>query len=88
MVPYDALILDAGTTGEEGRLIFERILNEAQRRETTCAGIIILAKEQAEWVPQIATRPDLVVMVRPISLKQLKQKLSELVPVPTQVEGS
>jgi serine/threonine protein kinase len=84
MVPYDALILDAGTTGEEGKLIFERILNEAQRRELSCAGILILAREQAEWAEQIPQRPDLVVMIRPITLKQLRHKLSELVPVPTQ----
>jgi hypothetical protein len=82
MVPYDALILDAGTTGEEGKLIFEKILNEAQRREASCAGILILAREQAEWAEQIASRPDLAVLVRPISLKQLKEKLSQLVPVP------
>ena len=85
MVPYDALILDAGTAGEDGKLIFERILNEAQRRELNCAGILILAREQAEWAEQIAKRPDLAVMIRPITLKQLRQKLAELVPVPPPV---
>src|SRR5260370_6397340 len=84
MVPYDALVLDAGTTGEDGKLIFERILNEAQRRELSCAGILILSREQAEWAADIQKRPDLFVMTRPITLKPLRQKLGELVPVPIQ----
>ncbi|HLN31544.1 MAG TPA: protein kinase [Gemmataceae bacterium] len=80
MVPYDALILDAGTTGEEGRLIFERIMKEAQRRELSCEGILILSEEQAEWAAEVASLPQVAVMVRPITLQRVRQKLQELVP--------
>jgi len=80
MVPYDALILDAGTTGEEGRLIFERIMKEAQRRELSCEGILILSEEQAEWAAEVASLPQVAVMVRPITLQRVRKKLQELVP--------
>src|SRR5262249_23252533 len=47
--PFDALVLDAGTTGEDGMLIFKRILEDADRLGVACAGIVILSEEQAGW---------------------------------------
>jgi CheY-like chemotaxis protein len=78
LTPFDALVLDAGTTGEEGRFLFERIMKEAERQELFCAGILILSEEQAEWVQEITLYPNMAVMVRPLTLKQLHHKLDEL----------
>jgi CheY-like chemotaxis protein len=78
--PFDALVLDAGTTGEEGRFTFERIINEAERKELPCAGILILSEEQADWAGEIHPRPNVAVLVRPLTLKQLHRKLRELMP--------
>ena len=36
-------VLDAGTTGEEGRFTFEHILKDAVRKGVSCAGIMILS---------------------------------------------
>jgi serine/threonine protein kinase len=76
--PFDALIVDCGTTEEDGLLVFERILNEAKRQGTTCAGILILSEEQAHWEQRLADHPHTAVMVRPVTLKGLHRKLSEL----------
>src|SRR5262249_21768716 len=47
--PYDALVVDAGTTGEDGFLVFEHVLTEAGRLGVRCAGILVLSKDQADW---------------------------------------
>jgi serine/threonine protein kinase len=80
--PFDALVLDAGTAGDEGRFIFENIMNEAERQALSCAGILILSEEQAGWAKQIPARSRVAVLVRPLTLKQLRQKLQHLVPLP------
>jgi serine/threonine protein kinase len=77
---YDALVLDAGTTGEEGRYIFERIVDEAERQGLSLRGILILRGEQAHWAKEIEPRDSVAVLVRP-TLKQVYQKLLTLLPV-------
>jgi serine/threonine protein kinase len=79
--PYDALVLDAGTTEEEGPLMFDRILNEADRQGLSCAGILLLNEDQADVTEKIKQRPTTAVFVRPgVTLKSLHRKLQELVP--------
>jgi eukaryotic-like serine/threonine-protein kinase len=78
--PFDALVVDAGTTGEEGLLVFERLMKEAERKQLTCAGILVLSDDQADWAGKIDPHPSAVTMVRPITLKQLHKKLQDLVP--------
>lgn len=76
--PYDGLVIDVGTVGEDGLLVFERIMAEAARQGFPCAGIAMLSEEQADWVRRITARPNVAVLVRPITLKQLHRKLQEL----------
>jgi CheY-like chemotaxis protein len=78
--PFDALILDAGTVGDDGLHVFERVMKEADRRELRCAGIVIFSEEQAPMTDRVASRPNVAVMVRPITIRQLQGKLKELVP--------
>jgi CheY-like chemotaxis protein len=79
--PYDALVVDAGTTEEDGPLVFERILNEADRQGLACVGILLLNEDQAGVTEQIKQRPNTTVFVRPgVTLKSLHRKLQELVP--------
>jgi CheY-like chemotaxis protein len=79
--PFDALVLDAGTTGEEGRLVFEHIMSEAERQALCCAGILILSPEQSDWVQKLSGHARTAVLVRPITLKQVRLKLQHLVPL-------
>ena len=79
--PYDALIVDAETTGEDGRLVFEQVVDEAGRKQFTCAGILILGEEQADLARRIRPRPHMAVLVRPgVTMKMLKKTLAGLLP--------
>jgi CheY-like chemotaxis protein len=76
--PYEALIVDVGTVGDDGLYVFEQVLNEARDKQYTCAGILILSEEQADMANRVARRPNSAVLVRPVTLKQLHRKLQEL----------
>jgi CheY-like chemotaxis protein len=80
--PYDGLVIDAETTGEEGRYTFEQILKEAQRNDAEFGGILILSEDQADWLPQIPRYPRAAVLVRPVTMRQLQRRVEELIPLP------
>jgi serine/threonine protein kinase len=80
--PYDALLVDAGSTEEEGLLMFDRIMAEADRQGRRCVGLLVLNEDQADWKSRIKQRPTVVVFCRPeLNLKQLCRKLQEMVPI-------
>ena len=77
--PYDALIVDMETSGEDGRLVFENVVDEAERKQFKCAGVLILGEGQAEWAGLVRQRPNMKVLVRPgVTIKVLKRTLEEL----------
>jgi len=77
--PFDALIIDIASVGEDGLAVFEFIMMEAQRKQLPCAGILILSEEQVDLQSCIRPRPATAVLIRPVTIKQLKRKLEELV---------
>jgi serine/threonine protein kinase len=76
--PCDALILDTGSMEEDDLYYFDRILGEAGKKKHPCAGIVILSESQASWGQLIQSRPEVAVMNRPVTLRQLAKKLGEL----------
>jgi eukaryotic-like serine/threonine-protein kinase len=76
--PYDALIVDIANVGEDGLAVFETVMLEAHRKSLPCAGIVILSQEQIELRATIRPRPTTAVLILPVSMKQLKRKLAEL----------
>jgi serine/threonine protein kinase len=76
--PFEALIVDAGTVGQDGVFVFDRVLCEARRQGQFCAGILILSEKQRDWVDKIETRECVSILVRPVTLKQLNRELTEL----------
>ena len=80
--PFDFFIVDAGTTGENGLHVFERIMEDAQRQHIDLHGIIIFSEEQASWVKKVENRPNVGVLVQPIKLKQLLRKILEMQETP------
>ncbi len=76
--PFDFFIVDAGSTGEDGLHVFERILDDAKRQHFSLRGIIMFSEEQADWATKVATRANVGVLVQPIKLKQLLRKIQEL----------
>jgi serine/threonine protein kinase len=80
--PCQALIVDAGPAGPDAVACFEQAMTESRRRSLDSAGILILSENQAGWAVRVTTSRRVVVMVRPVTLKQLTDKLCELVAPP------
>jgi serine/threonine protein kinase len=76
--PFDALIVDARTAGDDGRLVFQQILADAGHKRLSCVGILIISQEQTGWLERIPPAKNLAVLVRPESFSQLRKTLDEL----------
>ncbi|MHB1425678.1 MAG: serine/threonine protein kinase [Gemmataceae bacterium] len=76
--PYDGLIVDARTTGEEGFRIFSHIVDEAARRSLTLAALLLLGEDQASWAQRLPNMPHTDVLVQNITFKNVSRKLKEL----------
>jgi CheY-like chemotaxis protein len=79
--PYDVLVINAKTTGEDGMMVYDRVLQEAEKKGQPCAGILLLAENQAKWASRVTARPRSGVLVHPVTFKQLSRKLRELLAV-------
>ena len=75
---FDALIIDAGTTGMDGLLMFDQVLAESRRQRNFCAGILILSESQRDWVDKVESRGCVSLLVRPVTIKQLQHEVTEL----------
>jgi CheY-like chemotaxis protein len=82
--PYPGLVVDAGTTGEEGLHYFDRIMAEAEKHGFPCGGVLILSEEQADWQLRVRARSNAAVMIRPVTLKQLHRKLRKVMGLPAE----
>jgi eukaryotic-like serine/threonine-protein kinase len=80
--PFDVLVVDGRTTGEDGILKFERIMEEAHRQKVFCAGILLLSEDQADWAARIISRPTVAPLIQP-KFKQVLHKIEELLKLRT-----
>ncbi len=76
--PFDALIVDAAGADDDSISRFDQILDEAARRQLTCPGILLLAEKQEEWARNVERRPSVAIMVRPLTLRQVTDRLASL----------
>jgi CheY-like chemotaxis protein len=76
--PFEGLIVDARTTGEEGFRVFAHIVEEANRRQLKCAAVLLLGEEQIAWKDRLPQVPHLGVLTEEISFKTVSRKLKEL----------
>lgn len=74
---FDVFLVDARTTGENGILMFQRLMDEAKRLDIFCAGVLLLGDDQKEWTTKIQARRNIAVLVHP-RLKQLLRTVEEL----------
>ena len=51
--PFDSLIVDGGTTGEEGVAGFDKVMRDAWRQNKSCAGVLILSENQKELANKV-----------------------------------
>jgi hypothetical protein len=80
--PFEVLVVDGRTTGEEGILKFERIMEDAARQKIFCAGILLLGEDQADWEKRIVPRPTVAVLIQP-KFKQVLHRIEELLKLRT-----
>jgi serine/threonine protein kinase len=76
--PYHAIIIDAGTAGEDGLAALKRIIRMSDDNGLSLAALILLSEEQADWADELPNHRGLGVLIRPITLRQLYTKLVEL----------
>lgn len=81
--PFDGILINVGTAGQEGLQVSEQLQAEANRQGRTCAAILVLAQDQATWKAQVKQSPHVAVLVRPVKPHDLLNKLKELVPLPS-----
>jgi serine/threonine protein kinase len=78
--PYEALIVDARTTGEDGFSVFESVVKQAERAHAPLAALLILDEEQAEWKDKLEVIPGLAVLGlggQSVTMKLLYHQLEE-----------
>src|SRR5262249_29793090 len=84
--PFDALVVDAGTTDEDGFMVFDHIMSEAERQGLNCAGLLILNEDQADWAKKVKPSPRQAVFVRTkdrsVTVLDLHRKLREFFRTP------
>ena len=78
--PYDALIVNCGTADRAGLDAYEKVMQEADLKRQECAGIVILSREQAHWQERSRLFPKSAVLILPVGIKQIMQKLDEFIP--------
>jgi serine/threonine protein kinase len=79
--PFDAIIIDVAGGDEDSVTRFDQILDEAARQHRPCAGILLLAENQEDWARNVERRPTVEIMVRPLTLRQVVEKLGALMSV-------
>ncbi len=75
--PFDAFVVDVGTTGEDGLFVFEKVFRDAKDKGIRVVGLVILNEDQAEWATRLPASSRIAVHVRPAKLN-LHGKLQEL----------
>jgi serine/threonine protein kinase len=76
--PFDALVIDVGSTGEDGLAAFENIRAEARRRNLPLAAVLLFTEEQKVLAERVGAVPGSAVLFRPLSFKKLFRTLQGL----------
>jgi eukaryotic-like serine/threonine-protein kinase len=76
--PFDLLIVNASSTGEEGCYVFQRIADEAGRQHIPCSGILLVDPAQAGWRERLADHAGTAVLVQPVKYRQLLGAIQKL----------
>ena len=74
--PYHALVIDAGTAGNDGVDAYRRVLNEASMMNLDIAGVLIVNEDQKSWGAGVQSLPGGAVLVRPVTMKQVADTLA------------
>ena len=78
--PYHALVIDARTIGEDAVVAFNKVLREAESAKMDVGAILLVGEDQQRIARQAREHPNAAVMVFPVTMKQLIEKVYELTP--------
>ena len=78
--PYHALIVDARNIGEDAMLAYNRVLRESDNIGMDVGAILIVGEDQTNLGRQAREHRNGAVMVYPVTMKQLIEKVYELTP--------
>jgi serine/threonine protein kinase len=84
--PFQAFIVDGGTTGEDGLYAMSKVMSEAGLQSLPCVGILILSEEQVDWAGRAGEIPNTTVLIRPVTMKQITTVLREKLPIASDEE--
>ncbi len=78
--PYHTLIMDAGSVGRDAVATFNRVLKESDTAKLDLAAVLLLAQKQADWASDAISHPRGAVLIFPVNMKELTDKIRELMP--------
>jgi CheY-like chemotaxis protein len=80
--PYQAVVVDAGTTQKDGLEAFKHIMDQADIRRLPCAGILILSEDQDDFASHsLLINRSTTILSRPLKLGDLVRALQQAVPI-------
>jgi CheY-like chemotaxis protein len=85
--PYDALVVNVGTTGEDGLHIFHEVCTEAARRRVPVAAVVLLSEDQKGWVSRVGDAPGSAFLMLPVGFRKLHRTLEDLMSGKTSADG-
>src|SRR5262249_37830360 len=78
--PFEGLLLDVGTVGEESLDIYEKLQREADKVQTKCVGIILLSEDQDRLRTRIPKNGNTAVLNFPLKKGELEETIARLLP--------
>ncbi|GIW78986.1 MAG: protein kinase [Gemmatales bacterium] len=78
--PADVIVVDVGALGMPGVHCLQQLLKEARKMRRQCSALVLLSEKQESWAGKFPTSSSMAVLVRPVTLGVLTQKLLDMVP--------
>ena len=82
--PVDCVVVDCETTGKPGLNAFLDIEAFARLKKLPWSGVVMLTPQQNEWAERIPPDARSIVLIKPITMRQLKDQVQRLVPTSLQ----
>ncbi|HQR07586.1 MAG TPA: protein kinase [Gemmatales bacterium] len=81
--PYDVLIMDVGTIGEEGLTVINAVLRKSRNVNMSCHALVIVSEDQSgvESIIDSDLLQHVTILRRPLKMHELTAKLLEVAPL-------
>jgi serine/threonine protein kinase len=79
--PTDCVVVDCETTEKAGLDNLLETEAYAKNNKLPWNGIVILGADQAAWSSRVTERENFIVMVKPVTMRQLRERIQRMVPI-------